>query len=188
MSAPPYLFWSSQHPAISAPFLHHNSNWLPVTTGEPYTGYGHASENAVCQPSQVVQSNGTSRHLLPESIANPAHQVELSTSGLKVSPSGKASYPDVSTADLSSTVPPPALKCQWRGCTYAGTFSRHAQLKRHVDDTQHINPGSFSCQVPSCVKTFNKKDKLGVHLRQMHQRDSLHWQYPTREGDVVFTG
>ncbi|RHZ46562.1 uncharacterized protein CDV56_102220 [Aspergillus thermomutatus] len=38
---------------------------------------------------------------------------------------------------------PAAIRCQWKGCPYAGVFSRKAELERHVK-TQHIFPNLSS--------------------------------------------
>ncbi|KAL2785405.1 hypothetical protein BJX66DRAFT_314914 [Aspergillus keveii] len=83
----------------------------------------------------------------------------------------------------ASIVRPLALKCEWRGCTYTGTFSHHAQLRRHVD-TQHIKPRSFVCSVSRCAKTFNRRDNLAVHMQQMHEDDKKPLHFTTGEGEM----
>ncbi|KAL2867397.1 uncharacterized protein BJX67DRAFT_353033 [Aspergillus lucknowensis] len=57
--------------------------------------------------------------------------------------------------------------CPWAGCNYTGTFSREAELRRHID-TQHRFPKSFKCQAHGCEKAFNRKDNLAEHLRRVH--------------------
>ncbi|KAL2867395.1 uncharacterized protein BJX67DRAFT_85162 [Aspergillus lucknowensis] len=73
----------------------------------------------------------------------------------------------VSKPSQQSTRPASAIKCEWRGCKYTGTFSRPAQLKRHVD-TQHISRSSFACSMPGCERVFHRKDNLAEHLRRVH--------------------
>ncbi|KAJ5089069.1 hypothetical protein N7532_007753 [Penicillium argentinense] len=60
------------------------------------------------------------------------------------------------------------FKCQWKDCQYSGHFSRKAVLLRHIE-AMHINPGAYDCPEPNCFRSFNRKDNLMAHSRNVHR-------------------
>jgi hypothetical protein len=43
-----------------------------------------------------------------------------------------------------------------------------AALLRHIK-TKHISPGFFECPEGECRKSFNRKDNLVAHIRNIHR-------------------
>ncbi|CEL08218.1 hypothetical protein ASPCAL11369 [Aspergillus calidoustus] len=159
---------------------------LPPNTELPYEDFGYPDGRGAGQSINLTyKTNTLVSQILPGS-QHPTPQVVNTSPRPNYTSHGKPSTQRVSTPsprDFS----PRSLKCEWRGCTYTGTFSRPAQLKRHAD-TQHIYPGSFVCPVSGCDKTFNRKDNLGVNLRQMHHSDEGHPQCQTGKCVIDLTG
>lgn len=59
--------------------------------------------------------------------------------------------------------------CKWEGCKYEGSFHRVADLLRHIR-TVHISPGSYTCPVAGCLKSFNRRDNLEAHVQRIHKK------------------
>jgi hypothetical protein len=60
--------------------------------------------------------------------------------------------------------------CKWEGCKYEGSFRRVADLLRHIR-TVHISPGSYTCPVAGCLKSFNRRDNLEAHVQRIHKKN-----------------
>ncbi|KAJ5437527.1 Zinc finger C2H2 [Penicillium cf. griseofulvum] len=75
------------------------------------------------------------------------------------------SYGKVSMGVKSSRGSP--LKCKWKHCEYSGGFSQMGALLRHIK-TKHISPGLYECPEGECRKSFNRKDNLTAHIRNVH--------------------
>ncbi|CAG8896907.1 unnamed protein product [Penicillium egyptiacum] len=60
------------------------------------------------------------------------------------------------------------LKCKWKHCEYSGGFSQMGALLRHIK-TKHISPGLYECHQKECKKSFNRKDNLIAHIRNVHR-------------------
>ncbi|CAI7601852.1 unnamed protein product [Penicillium glandicola] len=60
------------------------------------------------------------------------------------------------------------LKCKWKHCEYSGGFSQMGALLRHIK-TKHISPGLYECPEGECRKSFNRKDNLIAHIRNVHR-------------------
>jgi hypothetical protein len=206
-SAQSYIVSSAFNFECQVPSVYDSFNWLPDTRA-PYASSSEPGEPGARQFMQFAQNSTAyapqawsgfdysihqvtypspgSKDTLPDMSSQLASAVEYVLSVLHTSRHNLTHSP-ANPCSSPRIVAPRAFKCKWRGCTYTGTFSRPAQLKRHVD-TQHINPGSFACQVPGCAKTFNRKDNLGVHSRKMHPGDTLHWQGLAMEREMEFIG
>ncbi|KAJ5822562.1 Zinc finger C2H2 [Penicillium robsamsonii] len=76
------------------------------------------------------------------------------------------SYGKVSMGVKSSRGSP--LKCKWKHCEYSGGFSQMGALLRHIK-TKHISPGLYECPEGECRKSFNRKDNLTAHIRNVHR-------------------
>ncbi|OQE16328.1 hypothetical protein PENFLA_c028G05869 [Penicillium flavigenum] len=76
------------------------------------------------------------------------------------------SYGKVSTGVKSRRGSP--LKCKWKHCEYSGGFSQMGALLRHIK-TKHISPGLYECPQEECQKSFNRKDNLVAHIRNVHR-------------------
>ncbi|KAJ5173653.1 Zinc finger C2H2 [Penicillium coprophilum] len=76
------------------------------------------------------------------------------------------SYGKVSMTVKSSRGSP--LKCNWKHCEYSGGFSQMGALLRHIK-TKHISPGLYECPEGDCRKSFNRKDNLTAHIRNVHR-------------------
>ncbi|KGO49076.1 Zinc finger, C2H2 [Penicillium expansum] len=77
-----------------------------------------------------------------------------------------ASYGKVPMGVKSSRGSP--LKCKWKHCEYSGGFSQMGALLRHIK-TKHISPGLYECPEGECRKSFNRKDNLVAHIRNVHR-------------------
>ncbi|CEL08219.1 hypothetical protein ASPCAL11370 [Aspergillus calidoustus] len=166
---------------FSIPSVPANPHWLAYTTA-PSAAFGHFNQPAARQPIEFPQSSDIYAPQQQLSIRNSTQQIGDSLQGL-IATSHRPAAQRVHAA-TPRTDPPRAFICEWRGCTYTGTFSQLAQLRRHVD-TQHVNPRSFVCLIPGCDKVFNRKDNLRMHLRQIHECDKWFWESLTgkRETD-----
>ncbi|KAJ5201135.1 hypothetical protein N7449_005938 [Penicillium cf. viridicatum] len=76
------------------------------------------------------------------------------------------SYGKVSMGVKSSRGSP--LKCKWKHCEYSGGFSQMGALLRHIK-TKHISPGLYECPEGECRRSFNRKDNLIAHIRNVHR-------------------
>ena len=84
-----------------------------------------------------------------------------------------------------------ASRCQWRDCTFPGTFVRTGDLKRHVK-TEHIDtqshkyrgvpPSRDSPELPECnwkactynKRTFRRLPDLERHVYKTHIEPGMH--------------
>ncbi|KAJ0419559.1 hypothetical protein BJY00DRAFT_313942 [Aspergillus carlsbadensis] len=178
----PYTISSAINTDFSGPSVLQGPSWLAV----PYSGFSHANEPTTLQsinsqPSThaYASQDWLSNEIPTQKIEDLPHNPLLATLH---GPAGQTVH-DANPKPFPQRV----LVCEWRGCNYTGTFSRHAQLKRHVD-TKHIYPGSFVCPVPGCGRAFNRKDNLGVHFRQFHRSGNCDPQYQTGGRVVDLTG
>ena len=61
----------------------------------------------------------------------------------------------------------PKLQCGWVGCTNPEPFTRKGDLVRHLK-YQHISRRTFSCDIGTCTKVFNRPDNLNAHIQKRH--------------------
>jgi hypothetical protein len=182
-----------------SPAVHENPDWLPDAALQG-PNFGHANTHESHQSidsSQVFTFEvlgdrpviGNLNHLSgnkSQGSHNTFHgnPFRESNTGRYVcavfNPSLRGLALSLLTPGSHRPVSPQALRCEWRGCTYTGTFATLPLLRRHVE-TLHLNPGSFLCPVPTCQQTFNRNDNLQVHLRHMAQRDRDHWLHGIRQ-------
>ena len=59
------------------------------------------------------------------------------------------------------------LKCSWLPCGYNGTFTRSAELKRHVRKN-HTNLDWYACSVEQCDSVYTRQSNLINHMRGAH--------------------
>lgn len=179
----PSLFnYSVQH----GPVLPPSEYTMPSSTFQNNTGPLEEIANGIfpgyCQDVDKTNhhenSRMTAKHLPTHSSAHPSGR-GYNTSVPEI---GSTSEDDLHPGSTQSWYGPPfvylrplqfwlhdSIRCEWKGCTYAGVFSRKAELKRHVE-TKHIAPREYKCPVFKCRKSFNRKDNQEEHLRRVHHR------------------
>jgi hypothetical protein len=80
----------------------------------------------------------------------------------------QVSNPDPKTEPAREMVPSRFPKtCKWEGCKHTRSFSREADLVRHIK-TVHISPGSYICPEVGCRKACSRKDNLEAHRQRVH--------------------
>lgn len=78
------------------------------------------------------------------------------------------------------------IRCDVKGCTLEGTFSRQWELRRHIQ-TKHSGESavSFVCRAEGCFNkqlpwAFTRPDKLTSHIKANHSRDSVFTSCPVK--------
>ncbi|KAL2835577.1 hypothetical protein BJY01DRAFT_223439 [Aspergillus pseudoustus] len=156
-----------------------SSNGPTITTGDAHQLSYTVMLNAGLNVPEEPRNHHSIEFAWGHNIHSPRIPVNLSESTFHVQTARPTSQDTLSNGPVWQGAshaallinPSTSLTCEWRGCTYTGTFSRPAQLRRHVD-TQHIFPKSFACPAVNCDKTFNRKDNLRLHLRRAHLVDN----------------
>ncbi|KAL2862233.1 uncharacterized protein BJX67DRAFT_385857 [Aspergillus lucknowensis] len=168
---------ASQHTPHSEYRAHHPSTLplIPFESSQPYN-------LTVEHPTHAYHEVPMAAYLPPcHTLAAPWHTNNSSFQpthhgfhSQPVHPTTSANVsPDIPLPETSRAIPgadgqpeTAALKCEWKGCTYAGGFTRTADLKRHID-TKHLDP-QFECPKPGCQMRYSRKDKVGEHVRRAH--------------------
>jgi uncharacterized Zn-finger protein len=65
---------------------------------------------------------------------------------------------------LTNIVP---LTCKWDGCSSTRTFTRTADLLRHIR-MAHVQQRAYICPQKGCSRGFSRKDTLAEHRRRVH--------------------
>ncbi|KAJ5699410.1 hypothetical protein N7536_002423 [Penicillium majusculum] len=103
---------------------------------------------------------------ITSTIISTADEEQAQTTVADDRPQRPTSYGKVSMGVKSSRGTP--LKCKWKHCEYSGGFSQMGALLRHIK-TKHISPGLYECPEGECRKSFNRKDNLIAHIRNVHR-------------------
>ncbi|RAK96518.1 uncharacterized protein BO80DRAFT_449248 [Aspergillus ibericus CBS 121593] len=91
-----------------------------------------------------------------------------------INPPAVPAYPQGPAQLAAPATPHPPwnnLRCGWAGCAYTGSFTREADLWRHIRNL-HVAPGSFPCFI--CGQTFNQLYNQRSHMRARHPEMMLH--------------
>ncbi|KAJ5780508.1 hypothetical protein N7457_005668 [Penicillium paradoxum] len=117
---------------------------------EPTTVGGHVSS----EYSTTCNTPSASTPSMQEAPRPRASDYEVHTPG----EGGRTHRPKVENLHGS-------YQCEWKDCTYRGSFSRKGVLMRHIE-TQHVSPRSFNCHI--CDRRFSRKDNMVEHLGRVH--------------------
>ncbi|KAK9853467.1 hypothetical protein MYU51_006603 [Penicillium brevicompactum] len=150
-------------PATPAPPTPASFKPLPKVSGDPYENLSTVDDGASEAPlsehtgapcgstQSVMSSTGDERETVNSHEDNERH----------------ASHGRVSMG-VKSRASSNAFKCRWERCEYSGGFSGAAALLRHIK-TKHICPNTFECPDEQCFRSFNRKDNLVAHMRNVHR-------------------
>ncbi|KAJ5453557.1 uncharacterized protein N7458_004513 [Penicillium daleae] len=136
--------------------------------GSALANYGEAP-SLMMNPGRVVGQ--------PVINPSPPPNVSTSTTTPVEARSPLPTTPEVEAVEgQQSGHEPVTFKCEWNGCTNAGTFRVKSSLLRHVDST-HISANKFKC--PACTRAFGRKDKYKSHIRHVH------WDMPNLIAEIA---
>ncbi|KAH8427491.1 uncharacterized protein LDX57_005204 [Aspergillus melleus] len=142
---------------------------LMWSTGEiPYMDTLRCPCKAAAPIAGTVDSNSIDLPLMSSNPDSSARASPVSNGGTKAGTKAGSrecsacSRPCKPSGEAYHATP---IECDWADCTYTGTFSCKAELKRHVE-TQHIYPGSHECPEPKCDRAFKRRDNLKEHVRR----------------------
>ena len=171
--AEPHVYHVSRvaYPLQSAPHI-------PIDNQQPWSPYSRTYEpvKQETSPYNTQLYHNTSSELLPglytaASGTLPPHET-WPTPYASMEPPSPSSPMDASpsTKSASTSSGKRALTCDVPGCTSRTTFTRAADLNRHMT-TIHAEK-RFHCDYSrSCGRSFSRRDHLTEHLRSFHNVD-----------------
>ncbi|KAL4861249.1 hypothetical protein BDV12DRAFT_204209 [Aspergillus spectabilis] len=125
----------------------------------------HHTSHGVANPSAV--QTGPSTHTATPTPNNPHTTPPSDLSN--TAPSSQTSNSNSNSNSNSTRQPRTAYNCTRPNCTNNRGlgFGRKADLDRHTA-CLHVNPGSFVCKYPGCVRVFNRGYRLRAHVKMIH--------------------
>jgi hypothetical protein len=173
-------------PVTPAPPAAFSFDTFPGTTDDSYDNLSAVSDEAASEIPATEPPDGTGDITSPvmssteeehESTTGHKDRIQWPTSHGRVSMGVKyyltSFLPRFKDAFLyflhrSRRISSNAFKCGWERCEYSGGFSGIAALLRHIK-TKHVCPGLFECPEGHCLRSFNRKDNLVAHMRNVHR-------------------
>ncbi|PYI09424.1 hypothetical protein BO78DRAFT_38651 [Aspergillus sclerotiicarbonarius CBS 121057] len=140
----------------------------PNTTALASTGINLSQPNAVphtAVPHTAVPHTaapGTSIAAYSQQAPHPYYVVDVTNNGFVVT---DAETPATTRPGGAPPQPITRLRCRRMGCTSTSSFTREADLWRHIRNL-HVTPGSYPCLI--CGRRFNQEYNQRNHMRTRH--------------------